>query len=305
MSKKMTPCEQLGYKVGDEFTVIRDYLLKKGTIVVLAEDDGSEVPWFACGNVRRALIIGSNPDVEPVAKLKPAKQALADAIHQNGGWLIAGDYNFVTSNHLGFVKFFHQKPRRDGVNWVEGSCSLAWVDLHRQLPNWHQCILSRDEYFTAHPEQVNVEVKNETKHKVEVEMTSKSEMKIKAGDWHKNGELPPVGEVCEFVRTGDVDWHKQLNTGTEVTILAHYSPCNDGEIVAVFCYKVCDEFEEGRIVDQGVKICFRPLRTERDKEIDEIISTAKRIGWNSEMASQIIGEVAAELYDAGYRKEVK
>lgn len=53
------------------------------------------------------------------------------------------------------------------------------------------------EYFIAYPEQVKVEVKNETKHKLEVEMKSESELTIKVSDWHKNGELPPVGEVCE------------------------------------------------------------------------------------------------------------
>ena len=94
MSKKMTPCEKLGYKVGDKFTVIKDSYFEKGTIVALSEDDGSEVPWFTCGGVRRALIIGSNPDVEPApSKLKPAKQALADAINQNGGWVEGGDWH--------------------------------------------------------------------------------------------------------------------------------------------------------------------------------------------------------------------
>jgi len=49
------------------------------------------------------------------------------------------------------VKFFHQMPRRDGANWVGGSRWLYWVDSDEQLPNWHQTILSREEYYQAYP----------------------------------------------------------------------------------------------------------------------------------------------------------
>lgn len=164
MSKKMTQCEKLGYKVGDKFELVeKSYMFDVGDIVSLQEDDGTETPYFTNERVRDEYPKGVScflSSIKKVSKLKPAKQALADAIHQNGGWLIAGDYSFVTSNHRGVVKFFHKKPRRDGVNWVGGSCSLAWVDLHQQLPNWHQTILSRDEYLTAYQEQVKVEVRN-------------------------------------------------------------------------------------------------------------------------------------------------
>ena len=47
MSKKMTPCEKLGYKVGDEFEVISHHAFKKGQVVTLHEDDGTECPLFA------------------------------------------------------------------------------------------------------------------------------------------------------------------------------------------------------------------------------------------------------------------
>lgn len=236
-------------------------------------------------------------------KLKPAKQALADAIHQNGGWGVER-FMYATSNYVGMVKMFVNKPKLENANWNADGTQIGFAWLSGPLPNWRQCILSRDEYFTAYPEKVNVDINNETEHKVEVEMTSESEMTIKVGDWHKNGELPPVGEVCEFVRTGDVDWHKQLNTGTEVTILAHYSPCNDGEMVAVFCHQVCDDTEEGRLVDQGVSVCFRPLRTERDKATDEMAGEFINYYGDPKGGERYLG-IAEKLYDAGYRKEVK
>ena len=44
----MTPCEKLGYKVGDKFEVVSDggSWCKRGDIVVLNEDDGSNCPFF-------------------------------------------------------------------------------------------------------------------------------------------------------------------------------------------------------------------------------------------------------------------
>lgn len=48
MTKKMTPCERLGYKMGDKFIVSNNKLkaFSRGTIVELYEDDGSSCPLF-------------------------------------------------------------------------------------------------------------------------------------------------------------------------------------------------------------------------------------------------------------------
>lgn len=281
MSKQMTPCEKLGYKVGDKFTVIKDSYFEKGTIVALSEDDGSKIPWFTCGGVRRALIIGSNPDVEPTpSKLKPAKQALADAIYQNGGWPERALWA-VQDNCIAF--FLGGKPEyKSGdrcwySNSIDGAC-VGTITRDEKVTNWHQCILSRDEYFTAYPEQVNVEVKNETKHKVEVEMKSESEATINASDWHKNGELPPVGEVCEAY----VDYPPQW---IETEIVAH----KDG-----FAIGWCKSVMKGCHGDKAHE--FRPLRTARDKAIDEMVDCLSSRLANCE-------EIAAHLYENGYRKE--
>lgn len=278
MSKKITPCERLGYKVGDKFKASKTGAwFKVGEEVELGRDDGSNYPFFFNERMPKDIDGGWPRHVESVekisnAKLKPAKQALADAIHQNGGWLIAGDYNLVTSNHRGVVKFFHEKPRRDGVNWVGGSCSLAWVDLHQQLQNWHQCILSRDEYFTAYPEKVMFKV----------EMKSESEVTINASDWHKNGEMPPVGEVVEvYLDDGRECWHKAYVVGYSFP---------KGSVIAA------------SITEKNDKLIwsnkFRPLRTERDKAIDEMMSVAAEKFGN-------LQDCCERLYEYGYRKEVK
>ena len=43
----ITPCEKLGYKVGDKFRMLEDYHdWRKGETVVLVYDDGSVCPLF-------------------------------------------------------------------------------------------------------------------------------------------------------------------------------------------------------------------------------------------------------------------
>ena len=204
MSKQMTPCERLGYKVGDEFVMkINDYH-KQGKTVFLERDDGTDRPIFS----GRFVCLSS---VNKVAKLKPAKQALADAIHKNGGW--RGGCYAVFGKVGGRCIFCDEKPyfSRDAKCWYVHADKVVGAFSMKPFVNWHQCILSRDEYFTAYPEQVKVEVSNETEHKVDVEMKSESEMTVKASDWHKNGELPPVGEVCLWIgRKENSDYRADL-----------------------------------------------------------------------------------------------
>lgn len=286
MSKKMTPSEKLGYKVGDEFEVIEDSVyFKKGDVVSLKIDDNSSFPFFINEKVVRegyskgcAMYLYS---VKKISKLKPAKQALADAIHQNGGWCQNADWSSV--DRSGLVAFFNGcKPTRDGDEWLDrGDCEyvagLLGCGVIR-MPNWHQCILSRDEYFTAYPGQVKVEIDNETEHKVEVEMKSESEMTIKVSDWHKNGELPPVGEVCEAY----IDYPPQW---IETEIVAH----KDG-----FAIGWCKSVMKGCHGDKAHE--FRPLRTEREVAIDEMMRVAAE-NWGN------LQDCCERLYEYGYRKE--
>lgn len=69
------------------------------------------------------------------------------------------------------------------------------------------------------------------------------------------GLLPPVGTVCRFV--GDTsdgsDWHGKLETGMEVTIVAHFDTGH--ATVAAFTFK----YDGGCQVEQAVASCFEPL----------------------------------------------
>ena len=160
----MTPCEKLGCKVGDEFEVISHHEFKKGQVVTLHEDDGTECPLFAGDGGGAGVFDGVecwfatlNQHVRKIAnKLKPAKQALADAIHQNGGW-ICGGYA-VYGKKSGKCTFLTCKPQyftKDHV-WIVMSSWIVGEFEMKPFINWHQCILSRGEYFIAYPEQVKV-----------------------------------------------------------------------------------------------------------------------------------------------------
>lgn len=46
MTRRITPCEQMGYKVGDRFIVIEENTFPVGSLVELEIDDGTKAPSF-------------------------------------------------------------------------------------------------------------------------------------------------------------------------------------------------------------------------------------------------------------------
>ena len=262
---------------------INDYH-KQGKTVFLERDDGTDRPIFS------GLFVWLS-SVNKVAKLKPAKQALADAIHQNGGWPNHCDCNFATSNDRHLARFFTERPVKGRFTEWSGWVRVAVLSrTAKPLPNWHQTILSRGEYFIAYPEQVKVEVKNETKHQVEVEMKSESEMTINASDWHKNGELPPVGEVCLYVAS------ERLSAEVEITAHARFG----------LRFVEVGKSVEGYVSKTAALHRFRPLRTEREKAIDEMIKVINRYDYYGSLNFDVVAsDIANAMFDEGFRKEVK
>lgn len=275
------------YKIGSKFRVTSNSTngFNVGEIVNLVARRVDGLFEMDNGEFQQALYEDQFELVcEPLSqKLKPAKQALAGAIHQNGGW--RGGKYAVYGKHSGKCSFLTCKPQylaKDHgwfvmLSWIVGEFEM------KPFINWHQCILSRDEYFTAYPEQVKVEICNETKHKVEVEMESESEMTIKVSDWHKNGELPPVGEVCEWLECKKTGWQEVIVAGYYMN--AAWIVPKGKEPITVFN-----------------PTGFRPLRTEREKAIDEMVEVLKSAIQDTKTVHKIC---ASALYNAGYRKEVK
>lgn len=102
--------------------------------------------------------------------------------------------------------------------------------------------------------------------------------------------LPAVGSICEVHRGNDKVYE-------ECEILAHYSPCDDGDLVAVFSYKT----HGGKSVDQRVGPCFRYKKTAEDIAEEERQKVCNDLhylisGFGDSRAS------ARRVYDAGYRK---
>ena len=155
MNSKMTPCEKLGYKVGDKFKVVdgTGVHYAVGSFITLIHDDGSSCPRF--NGVHAIYESGDSffhlDFVEKVAKLKPAKQALADAIHQNGGWPQDSEWSVQNGEH-GRISFSVNKPvRHDSKSWMAKGGFNFKIEVCKPLKNWHQCVLSREEYYQAYP----------------------------------------------------------------------------------------------------------------------------------------------------------
>ena len=100
--------------------------------------------------------------------------------------------------------------------------------------------------------------------------------------WFERGELPPVGEVCECKKYKEVGYREVL-------------------ILAVGKHLDIDVAFYEKEIGGGVFTCssveyFRPLRTEREKAINEMMEHCDYLGSR---------DFAGKLFDAGYRKEVK
>lgn len=92
-------------------------------------------------------------------KLTKSKQALADAIHASGkGWPDGAKFS-AQDGRLKAICFYAnrkpQRPKRGETEWRSptGTGFMFGTSVIAQLviPNWHQTILSRDEYFSAYP----------------------------------------------------------------------------------------------------------------------------------------------------------
>lgn len=84
-------------------------------------------------------------------KISKSKQELARIISENGGWRDGANWSVQhkTNGRVVFTKAEY-KPEFDGFwgcfgAFYEGFC------VGTALPNWHQTLLSRDEYFHLHP----------------------------------------------------------------------------------------------------------------------------------------------------------
>ena len=101
--------------------------------------------------------------------------------------------------------------------------------------------------------------------------------------WHERGELPPVGCECEAMRDGE--W-------VAVEVLRHRVNNVGVNVAAVMD---CTSFNVFWAMD------FRQPHTEREKEIDEMVSVI--LDYDGYMITSATAElVARQLHYAGYHK---
>lgn len=84
-------------------------------------------------------------------KISNSKKELARIISENGGW--RDGYDFASQDGDDYaVWFYDSRPVPGSGRWWK-ACGRAHRGIEGvgKLPNWHQTILSRDEYFHLYP----------------------------------------------------------------------------------------------------------------------------------------------------------
>ena len=84
-------------------------------------------------------------------KISKSKQELARIISENGGWREGAEFA-VQGQETKIVGFSKSMPYRRGCGWfIKGEMPVADFKAGHVITNWHQTILSRDEYFHLYP----------------------------------------------------------------------------------------------------------------------------------------------------------
>lgn len=84
-------------------------------------------------------------------KISNSKKQLAKIIHENGDWYDGAE--FAAQDRDGKVCYYSSKPSigKCCEAWGLVGCLITCKYRGKALPNWHQTILSRDEYFYLYP----------------------------------------------------------------------------------------------------------------------------------------------------------
>ena len=86
-------------------------------------------------------------------KISKSKQELAKIISENGGWRDGAEWSIQDRDKN--VEFMTSRPEymKSSGAWCAHASRIGALKLDKLLPNWHQTILSRGEYFHLYPEQ--------------------------------------------------------------------------------------------------------------------------------------------------------
>lgn len=115
-------------------------------------------------------------------KISNSKKQLAKIISEKGGWRDCAE--FSAQDKDGEVFHYAAKPTIGAGRevWSHKGCIGEGEFTAEKLPNWHQTILSRDEYFHLYPAPVEVVVENKTT--CHLTVTDKPTIEQLAADYH-------------------------------------------------------------------------------------------------------------------------
>lgn len=163
-------------------------------------------------------------------KLNKSKLALAKVINENGGWV--DDSAYAANDEGGIICGYSSKPiRRKATSYFwSGSKRNTWI-RGIKTPQWHQCVLSREEYYQAYP-------------------------KADADGWieWKGGECPVgknvTGDIklaCgeKFDTTDMAMWNWHLGNGNPRSIIAYRQ--HKPEVKPEFCESVTRSIPEPEV----------------------------------------------------------
>jgi hypothetical protein len=153
------------------------------------------------------------------------------------------------------------------------------------LGNWRDTLERRPEEFKPSTEEAN-KLAQQFQPFTSIEDNQEQVMEQKADQkqdngWHERGELPPVGVEC--------------------LALIGIAPPAACRIIAITREQIAVHWvENGQmdVIDLRCQLAFRPLRTEREKAITEMMEVSAE-NWGN------LQDCCERLYDAGYRKESK
>lgn len=187
-------------------------------------------------------------------------------------------------------------PRPSAIDW---SKAPDWADRVVAGP------FTGHEYWASESRRVKFNGALDTRDKTHIDSKWRVlELRPASPTWPAEGVLPPVGTVCEVVEGNRHVFLRQFD-GKRVRIIAH--DVDEGMPVAIF--RVEDKTEENEADYHALVACrFRPIKTaeqiaaeDREKALDEMTAcTSVPVLYAGQSARRTI---AAQLYDAGYRKQ--
>lgn len=146
-------------------------------------------------------------------KISNSKKQLAKIISENGGW--RDGYGFSAQDGDACAVWFYDNApvRSRGAWWVTSGSGLEHCGIEdaAKLPNWHQTILSRDEYLRLYPvaetaPEPVVETKPTIEHLASDYRNAKdyADRKQQEADAAKAGAEAKLAELAELVAAGKV-----------------------------------------------------------------------------------------------------